>query len=309
MSQGTLAAGAVRDRPVERRAWRLAERPLLWLLPLTLLLFVSYLFPALDVVRFSFTDATLLNPEYEYTLESYQAVVRNPDLPQILQVTLIFVVTSVVLQLTLGLLVAMALHRGVRRKLLGVAFLRIVILASWIVPGVASGIVWQLMFNEASYGFLNGALRAIGLPQVAWLSDPDIAIWSAVLANVWRGTAFSMILLYAGLLVIPRSLYEAAEVDGATALKQFIYITMPQLRPVLLVNTILISIFTLNTFDLILPLTGGGPGRATEVLALYAYNTVFRNFDLSNGAVLAVMLLLISITFTILYIRLLPKES
>ena len=72
----------------------------------------------------------------------------------------------------------MALHRGVQRRLWGVAFLRVVILASWIVPGVASGIVWQLMFNEASYGFLNGALRAVGLPQIAWLSDPDIAIWS-----------------------------------------------------------------------------------------------------------------------------------
>jgi len=308
MTQGVLTAG-MRDRLGERRAWRLAERPLTWLIPLALLLFVSYLFPAVDVVRFSFTDATLLNPDYDYTLGSYRAVVGNPDLPQIISTTFIFVVSSVVLQLTLGLLVAMALHRGVRRGLWGVAFLRIVILASWIVPGVASGIVWQLMFNEASYGFLNGAFRAIGIPQVAWLSDPDIAIWSAVLANVWRGTAFSMILLYAGLLVIPRSLYEAAEVDGATALKQFRYITLPQLRPVMLVNTILISIFTLNTFDLILPLTGGGPGRATEVLALYAYNTVFRNFDLSNGAVLAVMLLLISIAFTIFYVRLLPKES
>ena len=281
----------------------------MWLFPLTLLLVISYLFPAIDVVRFSFTDATLLNPDYQYTLQSYRAVVANPDLPQILGTTFIFVVTSVVLQLALGLLVAMALHRGVRRGLWGVAFLRMVILASWIVPGVASGIVWQLMFNEASYGFLNGTFRAVGLPPVAWLSDPDIAIWSAVLANVWRGTAFSMILLYAGLLVIPRSLYEAAEVDGANAWKQFLYITLPQLRPVLLVNTILISIFTLNTFDLILPLTGGGPGRATEVLALYTYNTVFRNFDLSNGAVLAVMMLLISIAFTALYVRMLPKDS
>jgi multiple sugar transport system permease protein len=310
MSQ-VIIGGAVerRDRPAERRFWRLLEGPLIWLSPLTLLLFVSYLFPAVDVVRYSFTDATLLNPDFEYTLLSYRAVIGNPDLRQILGTTLIFVATSVVLQLTLGLLVALALHRGVRRQLWGVAFLRVVILASWIVPGVASGIVWQLMFHEASYGFLNGTLRSMGLPQIAWLSDPDIAIWSAVLANVWRGTAFSMILLYAGLLVIPRSLYEAAEVDGANALKQFIYITLPQLRPVLVVNTILISIFTLNTFDLILPLTGGGPGRATEVLALYTYNTVFRNFDLSNGAVLAVTMLLISIVFTALYVRMLPKES
>jgi multiple sugar transport system permease protein len=311
MSQNVLVrTGGLRDiSAAERWRWRLAERPILWLLPLTLLLAASYLFPAIDVVRFSFTDATLLNPDYEYTLESYAMVTRNPDLSQILTATLLFVISSVILQLLLGLLVAMSLHRGVQRGLWGVSFLRIVILASWIVPGVASGIIWQLMFNEASYGFLNGLLRELGFGAVPWLSDPSIAIWSAVLANVWRGTAFSMILLYAGLLVIPRSLYEAAEVDGANALRQFRYITLPQLRPILLVNTILISIFTLNTFDLILPLTGGGPGRATEVLALYAYNTVFRNFDLSNGAVLAVMLLVISIVFTVFYIRLLPRES
>lgn len=311
MSQDFLARnGGLREvSSAERWRWRLVERPILWLLPLTLLLAVSYLFPAVDVVRFSFTDATLLNRDYRYTLDSYRFVVRNPDLTQILWATSIFVISSVVIQLTLGLLVAMSLHRGVRRRLWGVSFLRIVILASWIIPGVASGIVWQLMFNEASYGFLNGVLRSFGLSPVPWLSDPSVAIWSAVLANVWRGTAFSMILLYAGLLVIPRSLYEAAEVDGANAFRQFLYITLPQLRPILLVNTILISIFTLNTFDLILPLTGGGPGRATEVLALYAYNTVFRNFDLSSGAVLAVMLLLISVAFTVFYVRLLPKES
>jgi multiple sugar transport system permease protein len=288
---------------------RLSERPLLWLLPLALLLLLTYVAPAIDVVRYSFTNATLINPEFDYTAASYRAVTSNVDLPGILWVTFVFVVSSVVLQLVLGLLVAMALHRGVTRELPGVSLIRVVILCSWIVPGVASGIVWQLMFNEASYGFLNALLRMAGIRPVAWLSDPDIAIWSAVIANVWRGTAFSMILLYAGLVVIPRSLYEAAAVDGATALKQFWYITLPQLRSILLINTILISIFTLNTFDLILPLTGGGPGRATEVLALYAYNTIFRNFDLSNGAVLAVILLLISLIFTFFYVRLLPKES
>jgi multiple sugar transport system permease protein len=304
-----VAAGAapVSERRVSTRP--LSERPLVWLAPLAVLLLATYVYPAIDVIRYSFTDATLLAPTFDYTLASYEAVAQNPDLPGILRVTFIFVAASVLLQLVLGLLVAMALHRGVKRGLRGVAVVRVIVLSSWIVPGVAGGIVWQLMFNEASYGFLNGILRAVALPPVAWLSDPDLAIWSAVLANVWRGTAFSMILLYAGLVVIPASLYEAAEVDGASALQQFWYITLPQLRPILLINTILISIFTLNTFDLILPLTGGGPGRATEVLALYAYNTVFRNFDLSNGAVLAVLLLAISIAFTLFYVRLLPEEK
>ncbi len=309
MTERAIVTSDTAALPARRARWRPAERPWIWLLPLALLLLISYVYPAIDVIRFSFTDATLLNPQYEYTLDTYVNVAANRDLPGILQVTLIFVVASVVLQLVLGLLVAMALHRGSKRRLPGVSFIRIVILASWIVPGVSAGIVWQLMFNEASYGFIDGVLRLIGLPAVAWLSDPKIAVWSAVLANVWRGTAFSMILLYAGLVVIPASLYEAAAVDGATAFRQFLHVTLPQLRPILLINTILISIFTLNTFDLILPLTGGGPGRATEVLALYAYNTVFRNFDLSSGAVLAVILLLVSLAFTFFYVRLLPKET
>jgi multiple sugar transport system permease protein len=302
----TRVSGAPATRAPSRV--RLTERPLIWLAPLAVLLFVTYVYPALDVIRYSFTNATLLNPEYDYTLASYRNVTRNPDLPGILWVTFLFVVTSVILQLTMGLLVALALHRGAKRGLPGVSLVRVIILCAWIVPGIASGIIWQLMFNEASFGFLNAVLRSVGMSPVAWLSDPDIAIWSAVIANVWRGTAFSMILLYAGLVVIPGSLYEAASVDGATPLKQFWHITLPQLRPIMMINTILISIFTLNTFDLILPLTGGGPGRATEVLALYAYNTVFRNFDLSNGAVLAVLLLLISVVFTIFYVRLLPKD-
>jgi multiple sugar transport system permease protein len=308
MTEGVSTAAVVTRRRARKR-WRIAEQPYVWVAPLALLLLATYVYPAIEVVRFSFTDATLLNPVYEYTLQSYQAIARNPNLGQLLWITFVFVFASVIFQLLLGLLIALALKRGHDRNLPGVSVVRVIILSSWIVPGVAAGIVWQLIFSEASYGFLNSILRDFGIPPVKWLSQPSIAIWSAVIANIWRGTAFSMILLYAGLLVIPKSLYEAAEVDGASAWRQLWYVTLPQLRPIMLINTILISIFTLNTFDMILSLTGGGPGRATEVLALYAYNLVFRNFDLANGSVLAVLLLVISIVFTFFYIRLLPKES
>jgi multiple sugar transport system permease protein len=307
MTEGTSTAATSPSRP--RARWRIAEQPYVWVLPLAILLLATYVYPAVEVVRFSFTNATLLNPEYQYTLRSYEALGRNSNLPGLVWVTFIFVFASVVFQLVLGLLIALALNRGVKRHLPGVSIVRVIILASWIVPGVAAGIVWQLIFSEASYGFINGMLRSVGLRPVAWLSNPNLAIWSAIIANIWRGTAFSMILLYAGLVVIPKSLYEAAEVDGASAWRQFWYVTLPQLRPIMLINIILISIFTLNTFDLILALTGGGPGRATEVLSLYAYNLVFRNFDLSNGSVIAVLLLGISIVFTAFYIRLLPKET
>jgi multiple sugar transport system permease protein len=306
----TAAAGAeTYQRAQLKLGWWLGERPVVWILPLAIVLAVFYLFPAVDVVRFSFTDATLLNPEYEFTTDTYASVLGSPDLPGILWVTFLFVVGSVVFQLLLGLGIALALHRGKRRRLWGTNALRVIILAAWIIPGIASGIAWRLLLNESNHGFLNGVLRWLDIGTVRWLSDTNIALLSATIANIWRGTAFSMILLYAGLQVIPRSLYDAASVDGATAPKQFWYITLPQLRPILIINTVLISIFTLNSFDLILPLTGGGPGRATEVLSLYTYNSVFRNYDLSSGSVLAVLMLVISIGFTAIYLRFLPKEE
>jgi multiple sugar transport system permease protein len=108
-------------------------------------------------------------------------------------------------------------------------------------------------------------------------------------------------LIYAGLQTIPATLYEAAAVDGATAFQAFRHITLPGLRPVLLINIVIVSIFSLNTFELVLPLTGGGPGRATEVLALATYNSVFHDFNLAQGSVLAVLMLLVNLAVTIVY--------
>jgi multiple sugar transport system permease protein len=128
-------------------------------------------------------------------------------------------------------------------------------------------------------------------------------------ANIWRGTAFSMLLLYAGLQGVNKELYEAARVDGASRVRQLWHVTLPQLRPILLVDVILITIATLNTFDMVLPLTGGGPAQATEVLALHIYNTVFTNFNIASGSVFAVFLLLIGLALTAIYRRLLRAEA
>jgi multiple sugar transport system permease protein len=188
-------------------------------------------------------------------------------------------------------------------------FMRSIILSAWVMPGVVIGIVWAIIFNEASYGLANLVLSPIGLGGLAWLSDPNLALMSIIIANVWRGTAFSMILQYAGLQSIPDELYEAAEVDGANALQTFWNITIPQLRPMLMINIILITIQTLNSFDMVLALTGGGPGQATEVLALHTYNVIFREYSLAGGAVLAVIMLLISLALTLGYRRLLRSEG
>jgi multiple sugar transport system permease protein len=286
-----------------RRGWRLDldGNPFWWLFPVALLLAVFYLYPVLDVVRTSFTDATLLHSAYIYTLDSYQSVFTDPALPEILLATVIFAGGSAIGQTALGLLIALTLQAGFQRDLRGVRTVQVIVLATWLIPGVASAITWQLLLSEANFGFFNAALKLISVPPVPWLSDSRVAIWSATLANIWRGTALSMILLYAGLQSISPTLYEAAAVDGATAFQAFRHITLPRLRPVLLINIIIVSIFSLNTFELVMPLTGGGPGRSTEVLALATYSAVFHDFNLAQGSVLAVLMLLVSLGVTIVY--------
>ncbi len=285
------------------------HRPTVWMAPLLAVVMLFYLYPAFEVLRFSITNASLLEPNYDYSLETFRKVLTDPVLLHVLLVTAAFVFASIALQLALGLAVAMAVNRASKRKLPGAVFMRTVVLSAWVMPGVVIGIVWSVVLNEASYGLANSILGIVGLGPVGFLSDPQNALVSIILANVWRGTAFSMILLYAGLQGIPDELYEAGKVDGASKVQSFWYITLPQLSPIIMINMILITIYTLNTFDMILPLTGGGPGRATEVLALRAYNVIFQDFSLAGGSVLAVIMLAISLVITLMYRRMLQREG
>ncbi|MGH3090639.1 MAG: carbohydrate ABC transporter permease [Rubrobacteraceae bacterium] len=285
------------------------NRPTLWMAPLLAVVTMFYLYPAFEVLRFSVTNASLLDPNYEYTLDSFARVLGDSVLYKVVWTTAIFVLASVVLQLALGLVVALAANRARKRRLPGMVFMRSVVLSAWVMPGVVIGIVWAIVLNGADYGLANILLATVGVGGVEWLSGTNTALMSIIIANVWRGTAFSMILQYAGLQSIPDELYEAAEVDGANVLQSFWYITIPQLKPILMINVILITISTLNTFDMILPLTGGGPGQATEVLALRTYNVIFGQYSLSGGAVLAVIMLAISLLLTLGYKRLLRSEG
>ena len=285
------------------------NRPTLWMAPLLAVVTLFYLYPAIEVLRYSITNASLQRTDYVYTLSTFVRVLSDPVLYEVLKTTAIFVLASVVLQLLLGLIIAVAVNRARKRRLPGMVFMRSIVLSAWVMPGVVIGIVWSIVLNEAPYGLANLVLAAFGFGNVPWLSTPSLALMSIIVANVWRGTAFSMILQYAGLQAIPDELYEAAEVDGASALQNFWYITIPQLRPILMINVILITISTLNTFDMILPLTGGGPGQATEVLSLRTYNVIFQQYSLAGGAVLAVVMLFISMVLTLAYRRLLRSEG
>ncbi|WP_407660743.1 carbohydrate ABC transporter permease [Kaistia defluvii] len=290
-------------------ARRIEANPFTWLVPVAVMLGVFYLYPILDVFRLGLTNASLVGSDERYTIVTLQAMFENPALLDILKTTAVFTIASVVGQQAFGLAIALLVMRGERRKLKGMVALRTLVLVAWVIPGIANGLIWQMLFSEAPFGAINSVLRMMHVSPVAWLSDPNIAMLSAVISNVWRGTAFSMIVFYAALKAIDPTLYEAASVDGAGHLQKLRFITLPQLRAAILVNSILVTIQTLNTFDAIISLTGGGPGRATEVLSLFTFNTVFRNYDLAGGSVLSVLMLVISLVLALFYASFMPRRE
>ena len=285
------------------------SKPLPWLAILLGFATVFYLFPAFEVARNAFTNSSLLRGNYRYTLDTVLAAVTSRTILDSVRITLIFVIASVALQTFLGLCAALVLQRGTRRKLWGTAAVRSIVLTAWIMPGIVSGVVWTILVSEASYGMLNSFIRAIGLAPIEFLSDPHIALLTTIFANAWRGAAFSMIMIYAGLQSISVDLYEAADVDGGSWLQVFWGVTLPQLRPIIAITLILATIGSMNTFDVVLALTAGGPGRATEVLSLLAYNTLFVDFDYSRASVMGLAMLCLSLAFTALYMKYLNADS
>lgn len=286
-----------------KRARRFYRRPLLWLLPMLVMLAAFYLVPLLDVIRMSFTNISTLEPEFKYTFLSYVKTLTDPQFYRSAYITAIFVFTNIIFQLLLGVLIATLLNSAIRRELKGSVVTRTVVLSAWMVPGVLVGIVWQMLLASSNFGIVNYIFTFVGIGRVPFLVQPGYALASVIVANIWRGTAFSMILQFAGLQRIPEELYEAAEVDGATGVQQFFRITIPQLRPIIFINLVLITIYTFNTFDMVIALTGGGPARSTQVLTLSAYQQVFNFFNLGRGSAIAVILLLINLSMAVIYYR------
>lgn len=287
----------------------ISGRPWPWMAPLIILLSAFYLYPIFDAVRVSFTDASQVGDTFRYTTDSYRAVLGSPEFGAMAWTTAVFVLASVIGQLALGFLIAALVCEGERRRLPGSLVVRSAVLVGWVLPGVVLGIIWRLLLDESGAGILASWLTELGASNPIFLSAPGSALVWVIVANVWRGTAFSMIIQYSAMKTIPPEITEAATLDGAGAWRRLRYIVLPSLRRILLINLVLITISTLNTFDMIVPLTGGGPGRATEVVALYIYNLVFVEFSLAQGAASAVLLMLTGITLTLVYFRFILSEQ
>ena len=231
--------------------------------------------------------------------DNWSHVFRDALFGKALWHTLVFTAGSLLGQFCIGLALAVFFNR--RFPLGGV--LRSLILLPWLVPMVVSGVVWRRILDQDT-GVLNSFLGTLGLGgHTPWLTSPGMALLSVILVNIWIGIPFNMVILYGGLQEIPRELYEAASLDGASAWRSFRSITLPMLRPVITVVLVLGFMSTVKILDLILALTDGGPADATQTLGTLTYQTSFVRLDFGAGAVVGNVLILISAVFAVLYLR------
>jgi multiple sugar transport system permease protein len=278
-----------------------------WLAPALALVTAALVYPMLDLLRLSFTDTRTAGAAYSYTTASFRELLTDPAFFGMIGVTLVFVASSVTLQLGLGLGIALLIDAARRRGAAGTLAARVAVVSAWVIPGVLVGVLWRILLVENRAGIVNYALSLVGVGPLPLLSSGTLALVSVIAANTWRGCAFSMILQLAGLQRIPRELHEAADLEGLGAWARLRMVVLPLVAPVVALNLALITIQTLNTFDLILPLTGGGPARRTEVISLYMYRSAFYSLEAGRAAAVAVVMLALNLGLAVAATRLLTR--
>jgi len=298
--EATTAVSA--SRGFLSRATRETLANYIYLLPAAICLGGTVLFPILNAIHMSLYQNVLSRPQdYHFIgLGNYVRMFHDPTFWLTLKNSLVWVFFSVSVQFVLGFLGALLLNAEFK----GRAFFRTLNLLPWIIPGVVVGLVWEYLY-QPNYGPINDILRRVGLltVPVAWLSEPALAMASVIFANIWRGIPFFSIMILAGLQAIPDEVYEAATVDGASVTQRFWNITLPMLRPIIVVATATRIIWTFNYADLIFVMTSGGPANVTQITSSYTLLTAYTDLDFGYAATLSVVLLVIMLVFTACYLK------
>jgi ABC-type sugar transport system permease subunit len=233
-------------------------------------------------------------------LGNYVTILHDARFWESLGHTALFTVISVTVELTLGLALALAMNRAFR----GRGLVRAAVLVPWAIPTVVAALLWRFIFDSQA-GIANVVLSNIGLLHhpLVWFVRASTAWIPVILADVWKTTPFVALLLLAGLQSIDQELYEAAATDGASAWWQLTRITIPLLKPAILVALIFRTLDAFRVFDLIYVMTGGGPGTSTEPVALYTFNALLQNLEFGYGAALSVIIFVITFALAMLYMR------
>ncbi|MCC3765632.1 sugar ABC transporter permease [Glycomyces sp. TRM65418] len=272
--------------------------------PLIAYLLVFYAYPLWRNVELSVHDYTVRafvqgDPEFA-GFSKYAEVFGSGSFGTAVVNTALFTVVSIVFQYSIGLALAVFFRGNFR--LSGV--LRALFLVPWLLPLIVSSSTWAWMLNSEN-GIVNSVIEAFGGEQINWLTSPDTALIAVIIANIWLGIPFNLVILYAGLQQVPPELYEAASLDGASARAQFWHITLPLLRPVSAITLLLGFIYTLKVVDVIWIMTTGGPGNASLTLAVWSYREAFGTGqpDFSPAAAIGNLLIVIALVFGFVHLR------
>lgn len=232
-------------------------------------------------------------------LENFARVLTEQRAQHAFWVTFQLLLIAVSVQLVLGIGLGVLIYNSFRSR----AWLAVLLVLPMAIPKVVSALVWNILYNP-NIGVINYGLQAIGLPSVNWLANPNIALFSIAIVDIWQWTPFIILIVLAGLEAVPDDFYEAAELAGANALQIFRYITLPLLRPFLTVAVVFRSLESLRTFDYVFILTKGGPGIATETVDIYAYHVgITERGDISTATAAALILLVITIVIATIWVR------
>jgi multiple sugar transport system permease protein len=287
----------------------LSERALGFLLltPAALLLGLIVFYPIANLVYDSFFKILLTQPwlgEPFVGLENYARAMDDRRFWGAVWHTILYAIITVPGALVVGMGLALLANLPFRRKWP----VRLGLLLPWALPLVFAGLIFRWFF-EYKQGFVNDVLVRLGVEPLGWLTEPRLAVAAICIAIIWKTSSFMALMLLAGLQTIPRSLYEAAEVDGATRWQQFWEITIPMLRPAIFVALIFRTITAIQTFDIPYAMTGGGPGDSTETLAMYIHKTTLDFLDFGYGSALATLMFLLSMALTSGYLRYTRRSS
>lgn len=290
--------------PSHRRATN--RSGLLLVTPAVLLVATFTLYPFAHAL---YTSTQLSSPLIEgkfVGLQNYRDVFTSSYFLDAARTTLLFTALAVPALVVLGVLVSVLLNES----FFGNAFLRAGMLLPWAIPASAAGVIWKWVFLNDS-GALNASLYSLGVIEdyVPWLTTPELARMAVVVVFIWTQLPLVSILLLAALQTVSNDLYDAAAVDGATAFGRFRYVTLPGIRPMLVIVTIYEVLIALATFDLTYSLTGGGPGTATTLLPYFIWSETFNRLSFGQGASLAVVIALASLIAIFAILRALPEDA
>lgn len=255
-------------------------------LPLIIYLICVLVFPMCWGIYISFTNKKIGGPANFIGLANYIRLLTDEEYLKSIWNTVKFTVSSIALKMFFGTLMALALNM----KFKGRNIVRALLMIPWTLPNIVAVFNWRWIFNSSG-GIANHLLKSIGLidKDLVWFGSAGLAMLTIIVANVWRGTPFFGISILAKLQTIAQDYYEAAQIDGANIFQRFFYITLPEIKDVIVLSALMSTIWTINEFETVWLLTGGGPNGSTQVMNVYSYKTAMRSMMLGRGIAVAVL--------------------